>query len=137
MSFLDKIKIGFRKFMTGRRGSDELSLALMIAGLAASLLSSVFGSSLLYLLGLALYIISLFRMFSRNLNKRYEENRKYVEWRRKTSTAISQAIVRLKNMRKFKYFKCPECSALLKLPRKVGEVTVTCGKCRHQFKRKA
>ena len=43
----------------------------------------------------------------------------------------------LKNMRKYKYFKCPECHARLRLPRKVGEVTVTCGKCHHAFKQKA
>ena len=137
MSFWNKIKFEIRKFMTGRRGSDELSLALLISGLIISLISSIFGSSLLYWIGLALYILSLFRMFSRNLTKRYEENRKFLEWRQKTKTALSQAKVRLKNMRKYKYFKCPECNALLKLPRKVGEVTVTCGKCRHQFKKKA
>lgn len=137
MSFWNKILISLRKFMTGRRGSDELSLALLIAGLIISLLSSIFGSALLYWIGLALYVVSLFRMFSRNLTKRYEENRKYVEWLQKTKTSLSQAKVRLKNMRKYKYFKCPECGTLLKLPRKVGEVTVTCGKCRHQFKKKA
>lgn len=137
MSFWEKIKNGFRKFMTGRNGSDDLSLALLIAGLVLSLISSIFGSSLLYLVGLALYIACLFRMFSRNIARRYEENRKYVEWRQKAKTSISQAKVRLMNMRKYKYFKCPECGALLKLPRKVGEVTVTCGKCRHQFKKKA
>lgn len=137
MSFLEKIKTSFHKFMTGRRGSDELSIAMLIAGLILSLMSSFFGSSLLYLLGTVLYILCLLRMFSRNLTKRYEENRRYIEWSQKLKTALSQFVVRLKNIRKYKYFKCPECSALLKLPRKVGEVTVTCGKCRHQFKKKA
>ena len=137
MSFWEKIKGGFRKFMTGRNGGDDLSFAMLISGLVLSLLSSMFGSSLLYLVGLVLYIGCLFRMFSRNIAKRYEENRKYVEWRQKAKTSVSQAWVRLKNMRKYKYFKCPECGALLKLPRKVGEVTVTCGKCRHAFKKKA
>jgi transcription elongation factor Elf1 len=40
-------------------------------------------------------------------------------------------------MKKYKYFKCPECKSWLRLPRGVGEVTVTCGKCRHAFKQKA
>jgi len=137
MSLWEKFKSGFRRFMTGRRGGDELSFAMLIAGLIVSLLSSIFGSTLLYFAGMILYILSVFRMFSRNLTKRYEENVKYVAWRQKTRTAASQSIIRLKNMRKYKYFKCPECGALLKLPRKVGEVTVTCGKCRHQFKKKA
>ena len=53
------------------------------------------------------------------------------------SGSVRQFIVRLKNIRKYKYFKCPQCHARLRLPRKVGEVTVTCGKCRHAFKQKA
>ena len=51
--------------------------------------------------------------------------------------SVRQFINRVKNLRKYKYFKCPECHARLRLPRKVGEVTVTCGKCRHAFKQKA
>ena len=32
MSFIQKVMAGFRKFMAGRRGADELSLALLILG---------------------------------------------------------------------------------------------------------
>ena len=48
-----------------------------------------------------------------------------------------QALNRLKHSREYKYVRCPKCHSWLKLPRKVGEVTVTCGKCRHAFKQKA
>ena len=44
-------------------------------------------------------------------------------------------VVRL-NLRKYKYFKCPSATRCCIL-RKVGEVTVTCGKCKHSFKKKA
>lgn len=137
MSFLAKIKESLRKFMIGRRGADELSFALLIAALALMILSSFTAGALFNLISLILYGLCIFRMFSRNLTKRYEENRRYVEWSRKLKTSISQGWVRLKNIRKYKYFKCPECKSWLRLPRKVGEVTVTCGKCRHAFKKKA
>ena len=137
MSFWYKIKTAFRKFMIGRNGADELSLALLIGGLVAAILSSLFASAVLNLLSTVLYVLCVFRMFSKNIAKRYEENRKFVAWRQNHKTSVSQAKVRLKNMRQYKYFKCPECNSLLKLPRKVGEVTVTCGKCRHEFKKKA
>ena len=52
-------------------------------------------------------------------------------------SGIRQFFNRLKNMKKYKYFKCPECKSRLRLPRGVGEVTVTCGKCHHPFKQKA
>ena len=52
-------------------------------------------------------------------------------------TRLSQARVRFQKRKEFKYFKCPQCKSILRLPRGVGEVTVTCGKCRHSFTHKA
>ena len=137
MSFLQKIRLGLQKFMAGRRGPDELSLALLIAGLVLSLLSSILRLNLLYFVGLACYILALVRMLSRNIEKRYAENVKFVSLWRGGSSSVKQFFNRMKNMKKYKYFKCPECKSLLRLPRKVGEVTVTCGKCHHAFKQKA
>lgn len=137
MSFWSKLKIGFQKFMTGRNGPDELSLALLIASLVVMLVSSLTGSIVLNLLGTVLYIVIIFRIFSRNVEKRYAENQKYLTFSRKVRTNCSQGWVRLKNSKKYKYFKCPQCHSWLRLPRKVGEVTVTCGKCGHAFKKKA
>ena len=132
-----KIKDGFRRFMMGRHGGDQLSLTLLIVGIVLSLLSSITRIMIFYYLGLAAYIWAIFRMFSRNNAKRTAENTKYLDFTRNFKTNFSQFFVRLKNMKKYKYFRCPECKARLRLPRKVGEVTVTCGKCHHQFKQKA
>ena len=70
-----RFKNGFRSFMVGRNGSDQLSFALLIAGIICSLISSLTGLMILYYAGMAIYIWSLFRMFSRNVSKRAEENR--------------------------------------------------------------
>lgn len=137
MSFLNKIKVALQRFMIGRNGADELSFALLIIALVCSILSGMFGSSVFSLLSTAAYIYCIFRMFSRNVSKRYSENQRFVGAKNKAKTSVSQAWIRAKNFKKYKYFKCPECHALLRLPRKVGEVTVTCGKCRHAFKKSA
>ena len=55
----------------------------------------------------------------------------------KLRTAFSQARVRFKNRKEYKYFRCPKCHAWLKLKRGSGEGTLTCGKCKHAFKAKA
>ena len=137
MTFMQKVREGLRKLMVGRRGADELSLALLIAGVVLSMLSSITRIGLFYLIGLVGYGLSIFRMFSRNINKRYAENAKFLMFWRGWRSGLKQFINRMKNMRKYKYFKCPECHSRLRLPRKVGEVTVTCGKCHHAFKQKA
>lgn len=137
MSILQKIKAAIQNFMKGRRGADELSMALLIIGVILSMLSSILRLNILYLLSLAIYIFALYRMFSRNLEKRYAENAAFLKLWRGKSSAVRQCFNRMKNSKKYKYFKCPECKSRLRLPRGVGEVTVTCGKCHHAFKQKA
>ena len=137
MSMLDKIKSALTRFMTGRHGVDELSMALLICGVVLSILSSVTRLGLFYMVGMACYFASIFRLFSRNHVRRTAENERFKSLWNKISGSATQFVNRMKNIRKYKYFKCPECHARLRLPRKVGEVTVTCGKCRHAFKQKA
>ena len=132
-----KIKMSLQRFMIGRHGVDQLSLALLIAGIVLSLVYSLTGFTVFYLLGLVAYIWGIFRMFSRNEAKRANENLRWVGFWRELTTNVKQFFTRLKNVRKYRYFKCPECKSRLRLPRKVGEVTVTCGKCHHQFRQKA
>ena len=137
MSFMQKIKEGLRRLMVGRRGPDELSLALLVLGVVLSMLSSITRIGLFYMVSLVAYGFSIYRMFSRKIEKRYAENAKFLTFWRGWRSSLKQFVNRAKNMRKYKYYKCPQCHAWLRLPRKVGEVTVTCGKCHSSFKQQA
>ena len=70
------------RFMQGRYGIDQLSKFLLITGLAVVLLSAFFGetavSMLLYIFGWGVVIYCYFRIFSRNVQKRYAENQAYL-----------------------------------------------------------
>lgn len=137
MSFLDKLRASMQRMMAGRHGADEFSLAMLICGLVLTMIGNFTGLGILSILSLALYILAIYRMFSKDHAKRYAENQKYLATWHKSTNSLRQFFVRCKNFRKYKYFKCPECHSRLRLPRKVGEVTVTCGKCKHAFKQKA
>ena len=137
MRFFEQLKMSLVRFMQGRHGADNLSMFTLIAGLVLSLLATFTGISLFSLLGFALYVWTLFRMLSRNQEARQKENRKYLELTSGWKTRLSQFWKRQQNRKEYKYFKCPECKSWLRLPRGVGEVTVTCGKCHHAFKQKA
>lgn len=132
-----KIKDGFRRFMQGRYGADQLSRFLLYAGIALYLIALIFKITLISYFGLAIYIWTLYRMFSKNVEKRAAENQKYLNLTGKIRTTGQQARVRAKNRKEYNYFRCPKCHSWLKLPRNVGEVTVTCGKCKNQFRKKA
>ena len=137
MGFLQRLKESFARFMQGRHGPDNLGMFTLITGLACSLLGSFTGIGILSLLGFALYVWTLFRMFSRNNDKRFAENRKYIELTSNWKTRIRQFIKRMKNRRDYRYFKCPNCKVLLRMKRGSGEKDITCVRCGFQFKQKS
>lgn len=132
-SFREKLA----RFFMGRRGADQLGMALLVFSLVLSLLASVFGIFIFSILSTVSWVYALFRMFSKNIPAREKENRWFLSKYTPVVSGLRQAKVRFKNRRIYLYYKCPNCRAWLKLPRNIGEKTVTCGKCGATFKKKA
>lgn len=126
--FFSRLAEGFRRFMEGRYGTDKLNTAILGVGVAACLLSLFIRlpllDLLLTLLSYALMIWAIFRCLSRNTYKRYQENRKFL-----------QIFGRLKD-RQHRYFDCPKCRQMVRVPRGKGKIAITCPKCREKFVRK-
>ena len=137
MSFFGKIKMALARFMQGRNGVDNLGFAALWGGLIISLLDSFVGTGLLYMLGMALYIYAIWRMMSRNVYKRAEENRKYVTTVVGIRTKVKQFFLRVKNSKEYKYFKCPQCKVLIRLKRGSGAKVIHCPKCGCEINQKA
>lgn len=135
--FMNKVKTALVQFMRGRHGPDELGLTLIFAGLILSMLGSA--TRLIYLTGLGflLYVVTLLRMLSRNRQVRYQENQKYLSMAYDAKTKSIQFFRRLKNRKEYKYFKCPQCKALIRVKRGTGERLVTCPRCGYQFQKKS
>lgn len=137
MSLWERIKQAFRNMMAGRHGVDQLSVLLVWVGLGLYIVSALLGLGLLSLISMVLYGYTVFRMLSRNEAKRGAENRRFLSIRNKAQTNLKQARTRFKNRKQYKYFRCPNCKAWLRLPRDAGVVTVTCGRCHNSFTQKA
>ena len=137
MNFLYKLKMWIARFMEGRYGPDQFGIFTLIAGLVLSVLSGFFSLPLLGLFGTGLYIYTLFRLFSRILSKRIAENQKYLSLSSEAKTKARQFVLRQKNRKDYKYFRCPQCKVLLRMKRGTGEKEITCAKCQHQFHQKA
>lgn len=135
------------KFLQGIYGIDLLSLVLL-------LIASLFNiSRYTSFIGLALVIVSLLRIFSRNIAKRQAENNSLITFLNKplaklgaripynsqpidfTSLSYSFKIIKskLNEMKNYKITKCPQCGQKLRLPRKKGKIVVTCKRCLHKF----
>lgn len=115
------------RFMQGRYGSDELNIALLVASVIFSLLSSV--SEIFYGLGMVCICYAIYRMFSRNIYKRRCENAKFVPY-------VSFIKAKFKNKGQAKLFMCPKCKRTLRIPRGKGKVSINCP-CGNTLKRKS
>ena len=130
------IRNALQRFMYGRYGNDQLNLFLIGAYLTLFLLAAITNAGLFSLLGEILLFLALFRMLSRNLAKRSEENRAFM----KKATPVLQWLRLRKNILKDKehrYFRCPNCSQQLRVPRGKGKITVTCRSCGASFQEKS
>ena len=79
------------QFMAGRCGPDGFNQFLSIAALVCLVINLFTGSVTLYVIALALLVYSLYRMFSRNLARRYQENMAYYRLRNRLRRALSPA----------------------------------------------
>ncbi len=133
MKVSDRFKLWLRNFMAGRNGVDRLSNLLLWAGVALLVVAMLLNSYVLNIVSIAIYLIAILRIFSRNVAKRSAENRFFVEKTAGLQKAAAHRRNRFKNRKQYHYFKCPQCKSWLRVPRRAGTVKVTCGKCGHQF----
>ena len=126
--FMMKLSVALRNFMAGRYGTDRLNMVILCAGLVASLLSvwikAVPFNLIFWVLSYGLMIWAIARSLSRNTYKRYQENRKFL-----------QIFDRLKD-RDHRYFDCPKCRQMVRVPRGKGKISITCPRCREKFVKK-
>ena len=127
--FIMKIAMGLRRFMEGRYGTDKLNTAILVVGLGICVVSMLIPVPLVNLcctfLSYGLMFWAIFRSLSRNTYKRYQENRRFLQF-----------FDRVKD-RDHRYFDCPKCRQMVRVPRGKGKIAITCSKCREKFVRKS
>ena len=124
------------KFMSGRYGPDHLSFALIILTVILNLVATFIRFLPIYIVSYIILVYALFRILSRNIKKRRAENDKYLRYYWPVKTKIKNRFNRVKTSKVFKYFKCPSCKSLLRVPRGKGKIEVTCPKCGERFNKK-
>ena len=120
-------------FMIGRYGVDRLYYFLL-AVCSILIVINVFVSSLvLSILELALFAYSIFRVMSKNIYKRQQENEKFIKIADKPKKFINLQKCKKRDKDTHVYRKCPSCKNNLRLPKEKGEHTVVCPCCKHRF----
>ena len=137
MSFFRQLLFRFARFMSVRNGPDQLGMALLVFSFIIQFVMALTGFYWLIYLSYGLYGLFLFRFFSKNRYKRQEENRKFMFLFQNAVLKTKQFFRRLKGIKQYKYFRCPQYKTLLRLNRGTGEKEIHCPRCSHEFHKKA
>lgn len=122
--------------MTGRNGSDKLSVFLLIISFLLAIMANVFKLVFLKYLGFAVLAICIYRVLSKNPVKRIAENYKFMMFMSRVQSWLKKAQNRVEDSKTHKHFTCPDCKATLRLPKGKGKIMITCPKCRKEFVKK-
>lgn len=133
MRFREKLA----RFFYGRYGADQLYYALF------ALYFILWGILLfvgfwpvrlvLSLLQTAVLVFMIYRVLSRNIYKRRRENEAFLKVFRPVKNFFILTKNRIRDMKNFRYRKCPHCKAMLRLPKRKGEHPVVCPRCKQRF----
>lgn len=129
MKFFMDIILKIRRYMSNCNGFDNLAIMAYVLSVVTYMIGIICGIEIMGLLGTALFLYSVFRVFSRNVIKRREENQKLLEFRWKIISKFRQKNRKRKDRKNYRYFKCPNCQQNLRIPKGRGKVDVTCPKC--------
>lgn len=124
---------GFRNFMLGRYGTDQLTAALLIIGMVLTFTGDAFNFSLLTLISYTAFFACIFRTMSKNIGARQKENQKFLRYWNPVGAWLTAKYRVLRSSKDYKYFSCPSCKKELRAPRGKGKIAVTCQKCGTRF----
>ncbi len=131
---MGKFKHSLYRFFYGRYGTDTLNkvllfiyLGLVIVHTVVSLFVDAPLFTLIYLVFALGLIIAIFsRMLSRKIDARRRENERFCGFFRLRRN-------KFRDRKTHVYKKCPQCRAVLRLPKAKGKHAVVCPRCKNRF----
>ena len=131
------MKERMQRFMAGRYGNDQLNQFIFIVAIISMVLEIITRQSLFYTLTLVLLILAYVRVFSRNINKRYEENMKFLQKKDAILNKFRKQKYYAAQRRNYHIYTCPQCKQKIRIPKGKGKISITCPKCMTSFIKKS
>ena len=125
--------------MQGRNGVDQFARFTMGVALAAIVLTLFTGTrsgigAFLDLFGMAAIVYTYFRIFSKNISKRYQENQKYLQMTDKLRARFRKEKRMMSQRKDYHIYSCPGCGQKIRIPRGgFKKVEIECPKCHTKF----
>ncbi|MFQ7407228.1 hypothetical protein [Erysipelatoclostridium ramosum] len=129
------MKEKFYRFMQGRYGIDQLNSFLMIVCVICFIVNMFIGSIVLTFIAYGTWLFVIFRMFSKNIYARNRENDKYLNFFSPLSRWLKLKLMSKQDPSN-KFFSCPKCKQMVRVPKGHGTVVVTCPNCQNKFEKR-
>lgn len=132
----------FIKFMQGRNGVDQLSRFTMGVALVSIILAifprngSALGA-LLDTIGLLAIVYTYYRILSKDIQRRYQENQKYLEKTNKIRMRFRKEKNMMEQRKTHHIYTCPGCGQKIRIPKGKGKIEIDCPKCHTKFVKKS
>ncbi len=128
-----RISSAMARFMYGRNGADQLGSAMLVLYVVLFVLQVLFSRvrgvyNVLSAISLLTAVLVLYRMFSKNLPKRREENARFLNWWLPKKNRLAASRQRRLD-KEHKYFTCKNCKAICRVPAGKGKIEITCPRC--------
>lgn len=128
----------FIRFMQGRNGVDDfakftMGVAFVSIILAMFMRNGSFLGALLDTIGLLAIVYTYYRILSKNIQKRYEENQKYLSMTSKVRTRFQKEKNLMMQRKTHHIYTCPGCGQKIRIPRGKGKIEIDCPKCHTKF----
>ncbi len=126
MNLRDKLA----RFMYGRYGIDQLYRFLSALLFALIIVNLIVGSFILSIIAWSVLIFSLYRVFSKNIYRRKQENEQYLKIKNSFTVFWKLQKDKWRDRKTHVYRKCPHCNAVLRFKKEKGKHPATCPKCK-------
>jgi len=131
---MGKFKNSLYRFFYGRYGTDTLNKVLLFVYLGLVIVHTVVSlfwdnalfTLIYFVLTVGLIVAMFSRMLSRKIDARRLENEKFCGFFRLRRNQFRDRKTHI-------YKKCPQCRAVLRLPKAKGRHAVVCPRCKHRF----
>lgn len=130
---VNDMKEKLRNFMIGRYGIDSFSKFLMGVALVLCILDIFVNSIFINSWFIVIIVYVYYRMFSRNYNKRYQENMKFLQIKNKVMSKFNTQKWMMQQRKTHHIYKCPTCNQKIRIPKGKGRICITCPKCKTEF----
>lgn len=134
--WLEKMNWKMERFMRGRYGHDSLNAALCVLALLLIFVTAFVQIRWLSLTAFLPLGWAMFRMYSKNLEKRRAENAKWLKLTAPFRKARALNQDKWADRKTHRYFACPKCHETMRVPKGKGKIEITCRRCGEKFQRK-